>query len=797
MSHLILIQDEFSRIAKKDEKKTWNQFFSTMGQVEISNPDPKAKKPKIKITSLRGATPDTPKGKRLQQLYKQWKGSGGADAVKSYAKATLDASETKSLRQQLKEKDKQLKLKDKETNTLRKQLEEKIQKKRQQQQQQVSDNSIKKEEEVDDQYEGQKEQKIKELDVSGVKNNSNYRDTITRIHKNEGKLKNDISFVNDPSPPSQNSLDEVKSSAESINRAIQAVKAKGTNISSVTNSPNTLVYGIKFDDDDSKIKGSKWLRSTDAKKTISSFVGKNVIISEDTKSGSFNIEVPKENRDTVSIKDLLTDDEFLKDARRPGKLVIPVGKTIDNKVKTFDFKDEPHMLVAGGTGSGKSVFMNSMVNSLMATYNPDDVQFAMIDAAKKGKEFKKYDGSKYLSAPVAISEKQAIDTLRNVRKETDRRNEKMLEIEEKSGRSFEDLEDFNAFISKNPDDMTDEEKIAYNKIPEKDRKKIPRMVVIVDEVKDLLNTKQNPNAKITRGIINSILSVSRSAGIQMILATQSPSKSAVAGGLQTNIGAKMIFKLNNDDDAQAVGVKDATSLLNHGDGYLITDSQDTRLQSPYISGDESKQFATNSQGKSNYSLTAAKPQPIKIPEQDLTESAVTAPESVSSTNSFSSNIDSLKQRLIDQRKRIREALAAAEKRNQEIQRRQEQMTEKEQDINDVQNTNENLQSQRQTKSEFEPTETIFEPENEPELVSEVNEPEVNEPEVNEPEVNEPESPDKNLKSQIDKLTAPVSRDKVLKDQKIRENNEIQSTKTKKDDFRQRLKKWFQKKKNEK
>ena len=147
MSYLNLIQNEYLKIAKKeDKKKTWNQFFSTMGQVEVSNPDPRAKKPKIKITSLRGSTPDTPKGKLLQQLFTKWQGSG-VDAVKSHVKSTLSQKETQSLRQQLREKEKQLKLQFGETTkaqTEAKKLKEKLEKRKEQIVQKKKMNSRKK-----------------------------------------------------------------------------------------------------------------------------------------------------------------------------------------------------------------------------------------------------------------------------------------------------------------------------------------------------------------------------------------------------------------------------------------------------------------------------------------------------------------------------------------------------------------------------------------------------------------------------------------------------------------------------
>lgn len=792
MSHLDLIQNEFLRVAKESDKKTWNQFFSTMGQVEVSNPDPRAKKPKIKITSLRGSTPDTPKGKLLQQLYKKWKGSGGAEAVKSHAKSTLDRKETTTLRQKLKEREKELKSQRSETEKLKKKLE---QRKETVQQKDQSQKNIKKEEVVDDDFDKKQKQKIDALDVSGVRDDSSYQDTIGQIRKNESKVPNDISFLKDPPPPSQNSLDEVKSSADAISRAMNGVGLQGANISSVKNAPNTLTYKIKFDNDQNKIRGSRWLRGNDAKNIISSLVGKDrdVIISEDRKSGTVDVEVPKDNRDIVSLKELLTDDNYLKRARKPGKLVFPVGKTSEGEVKTFDFTDDsPHMLVAGGTGSGKSVFINSMVNSMMATYKPSDVQFVMIDVAKRGNEFGQYNGSKYLARPVATTEHDAIKTLKSVQKEGRNRFKRLQDLSAKSGVTFKDVEAFNKFISKNPKEMNDEERTAYNNIPENERQKIPRLVVVADEVKDLLNPEINKNAKSIKGNIDSILAVARQAGIQMVLATQSPALKAIPRQLQANLGAKMIFKLNTKNDADAIDARDATDLLNHGDGYLITPEGKDRVQTPFVSGDESKQFIEHSQGTPNY-LPDAGPQVSETEteseqpkEKEKTVSEPSEDLGVSLDNSFKTNIGNLRKRLDLQRSKIEKALSEATQREQDIQQRLKETQKRKDEQEESEKVNEQLESQRQTEvspESSEPeivTEKIVQPKTEPELESEPNE---QIPVTPSGEEEQSDDEWKNVQSEIDELTKPVS------------SSEVQQTlKPKKDDLLNRLRKLFKSKK---
>ena len=368
MKHLSTIQNEFLKIAaqkkktdrnKSKDNKTWAEFFKSVGEMPVSNPDPSAKKTRIKIKSLRGQPVDSPKNKLLNSLYKKWKGSG-QKGVKEHTKTVDSKHPSKSqeknpLRKKLKEKEKILKQKTSPKKTevtqdddstlspsakykkyldeqkkLKGKLEEKKKKITEQKVQNESTEQMKENEpkiQTDVQPESKSESKIEPIKLS---EQGSYENKLAKINENVKNVRNDISFLSDPPRPSANAEKEVQDSADAINRALSGVGLKGANISEVKNAPNTLNYTIKFDNDQNRIKGSNWLLSSDGKHTISSFVGKeqDVIVSEDRQSGTLNIQVPKTNRDIVSLKELLTDDEYLSEAKKPGKLVVPIGKSV-------------------------------------------------------------------------------------------------------------------------------------------------------------------------------------------------------------------------------------------------------------------------------------------------------------------------------------------------------------------------------------------------------------------------------------------------------------------------------------
>ena len=643
---------------KKSPVKS-GSFLDDFGDKEVRNPDSKSKKPMIKIKSLKSYEKNTPQHRLYDQLYRAWQ------------KKTLKHGQNTKLRSKKEEAlynriDQQReKMKGKETSYLDKIKQQKqlIQEQRQKLKDQIKsqkEQKIKSEEKKQPEQQIQKDpviDKKQELQVAGDEKNQ-YQQTISKINNNKDKLKNDISFLADPPPPSQANIDEIKQSADSVQRALEASGVKGSNISKIVNSPNTVTYKIGFDNDVNKLNGVGFLLSEKANRVISSMVGKqqDVIISEDRSTGTVNIEVPKDHRDTVYLKDLLTDDNYLKEVNNPKKFVVPLGKDANGKVITFNFNENPHLLLAGGTGSGKSVCANSMMNSLMASYSSDEVKFSIIDVAKEGNEFRQYKDSKYLATPIAATEKDAIKNIEGVYAEAQKNKRKLAELSDKTGRSFEDINKWNAFIKKNPNEMSSEEKQAFDKLSPEEKKPMPHIMLFADEVKTLLNPGATKNAMLIRKKLDAVLSVARQGGANVIIATQSPSLRSIPRDLQANLGSKVVLKLNTKADADTVDEPNATRLLGNGDAFIVNDNISERVQTGFVSRDESTVFGKNTAGEQ--SLIETKP-----------SNSETSPNSVSgstdTTTEFQKNVDAIKQNLQKQRQHIQEMTDKMDKEQDE------------------------------------------------------------------------------------------------------------------------------------
>jgi len=743
LKHFDLVQNEFMTelYTRKDaatiktprvlspSKGDLGSFLKEMGEREVRNPDLKAKKPRIKIKSLKGYDKNSPQQRLFRELYKQWKGTG----VSGVSSVTKREDKLTKLQEKLKKQREELKKIKREQKQPK--LKEKLDAKKTELKNKPTDKAINNEIKSDKVEEQIINQKKIELDKAGDKTEQ-YQQKNDRIKANEGKLKNDISFLNDPPPPSKGSIEEVDHSVDAIRRSFTAANIKGSNIAEATNAPNSMTFKIKFDDDVAKVKGTRWLLSNDGKNIISSMVGKDrdVIISEDRKSGMVNIEVPKDdaNRDTVYLKDILTSDKFVNESSNPKKLVVPFGKDANGEVIIHDFKVNPHMLVAGGTGSGKSVFINSMVNSLMATQDSDHVKFVMLDVAKKGNEFGLYDGSKYLADPVAKDENSAIKSLQNLHKESGNRFKKIQELSKKSGLTFKDTQSFNAFIDKK--DKTEEEKVAFEKLAPEERKVIPQIFLVADEVKSLLNPEVNKNASKIKGYIDDMLAVARQSGINIILATQSPALKAIPRQLQANLGSKVILHLNQHADAESVDLPDATDLLSHGDAFYAAEGQPKkRFQSGFVSGNESTKFSEKSQGKQDL-LQSIKPK----------EESTTIPKEEIEKQEPEDEYSNIKKQIEARRKRIKEILG-------------DTGTEEEISKSDITQKERNEQQKRREE------EIAKKEEERKKLLSE-------EPEVEEPEEEPESSVDDDTQKEINELSRTVSAEDVRKNMQTKKKH---------------------------
>ena len=251
---------------------------------------------------------------------------------------------------------------------------------------------------------------------------------------------------------------------------------------------------------------------------------------------AIGIEIPNNHRDSVSMRELI-DSEDYRNAK--GKLTFAVGKDIEGKIVIGDIASMPHMLIAGTTGSGKSVFTNSIILNILFHASPEEVKLILIDPKKV--EFPMYNGIPHLLIPVVTEPLKAAGALGWAVNEMMRR----YKLFEANG--TKNLEDYNQFVDENP---------------ELDRKKLAQIVIIVDEFADLmLAAKSEVEESVMR-----LAQLARAAGMHMLIATQSPRVDVLTGLIKANIPSRTALSVSNNTDSRVIlDEVGAEKLLGKGD----------------------------------------------------------------------------------------------------------------------------------------------------------------------------------------------------------------------------------------
>lgn len=285
------------------------------------------------------------------------------------------------------------------------------------------------------------------------------------------------------------------------------------------------------------------------------------------------IEIPNKSKSIVGLATLLADEKFQNSAKT---LTIGLGRGISGKAIFANLAKMPHALVAGTTGSGKSVAIHSIVTSLLYRNGPDDMKFILIDP--KRVELTLYNNIPHLLTPVITDAKKAILALKWAAKEMDRRYD-ILESE-----SVRDIESYHnnilgGKIKKTKTDVNGEEVAA-----EPDR--MPYIVIIIDELADIMTAYPR---ELESAIVR-LAQMSRAVGIHLILSTQRPEVNVITGLIKANIPARIALKVSSQIDSRTIlDAGGAEKLLGAGDMlYSSGEAQPERLQSAFISEEEVK-----------------------------------------------------------------------------------------------------------------------------------------------------------------------------------------------------------------
>ncbi len=263
------------------------------------------------------------------------------------------------------------------------------------------------------------------------------------------------------------------------------------------------------------------------------------------------VEVPNDQRETVTIRELLSNDNF---KNTSSKIPLCIGKDISGNIEVIDLSKTPHLLVAGTTGSGKSVFINTLLASILYKFSPDDLRLILIDP--KMLELSVYNDIAHLLTPVVTEPKKAILALKWVCKEMERRYSLM---NEENTRSLE----------------------GYN---QKSLEKLPYIVVFIDEMADLMMTA----GKEVEHYVQRLAQMARACGIHLVMATQRPSVDIITGSIKANFPSRISFQVASKYDSRTVlGEIGAEQLLGNGDMLMSKNGGNIiRYQSAFISDNE-------------------------------------------------------------------------------------------------------------------------------------------------------------------------------------------------------------------
>ena len=315
----------------------------------------------------------------------------------------------------------------------------------------------------------------------------------------------------------------------------------------------------------------------------------SVLIERLPGKSTVGIQIPNQSREQISLRELLQSEVY---QRSSSKLTLTLGKTIHGEPFVTDLATMPHLLIAGSTGTGKSVALNSMLSSVLFRATPDEVRLILIDP--KRLELGTYEDIPHLLTPVVVDPKQAANALRWAVREMEDRYKTL------AAEGVRNIEQFNRNIRHELEDAS----------AARDRdapKPLAYIIVVIDELGDLMMVASNE----VEESIARLAQMARAVGIHLLLATQRPSVDVITGLIKANLPARISFRVSSKVDSRTIlDGNGAEQLLGRGDMLFLppASSRLVRLHGPYISEQESARLASflRKQGKPSYneSITA-------------------------------------------------------------------------------------------------------------------------------------------------------------------------------------------------
>jgi len=356
--------------------------------------------------------------------------------------------------------------------------------------------------------------------------------------------------------------DDLKDCARAIEQKCQEFDIGGR-ITQINPGPVVTTYEFKPE------AGIKYSRITGlAEDLCLALKAESILIERIPGKSTVGIEVPNAHRQTIALREQIESAEFI---NSPSKMTLALGKDLIGRNRVSDLAQMPHLLIAGSTGTGKSVFLNSLILSMLYKATPDELKIVMVDP--KRLELGLYEDIPHLLAPVVTDPKVASNVLRNATREMESRL-KLL-----AARGVRNIDQYNRTFQKG------QSLSLFDDTENAEHKPLPYIVIVIDELADLMMVDtSNVEESITR-----LAQMARAVGIHLILATQRPSVDVITGLIKANFPARISFRVASKVDSRTIlDANGSESLLGRGDMlYLPAGSARlNRMHGPYVTEDE-------------------------------------------------------------------------------------------------------------------------------------------------------------------------------------------------------------------
>ena len=294
----------------------------------------------------------------------------------------------------------------------------------------------------------------------------------------------------------------------------------------------------------------------------------SILIERIPGKSTVGIEVPNPHRETIALREVIESPEFV---HSPSKLTAPLGKDLIGRIRATDLAQMPHLLIAGATGTGKSVFINSMIMAMLFKATPEEMKLVLVDP--KRLELGLYEDIPHLYTPVVTDPKVASNVLRNTTREMERRLKLLAQ------RGVRNIDQYNRTFEKG------QSLSLFEETEDTEHKPLPYLVIVIDELADLMMVDtNNVEESITR-----LAQMARAVGIHLILATQRPSVDVITGLIKANFPARISFRVASKVDSRTIlDANGSESLLGRGDMLYLPagSSRLHRIHGPLVTEDE-------------------------------------------------------------------------------------------------------------------------------------------------------------------------------------------------------------------